>query len=78
MLGAGAGPYPGSVRILISVDLEGIAGIAVPDDVRPGSPEYQRGRRLGRSGSTRLWPATSASPSAWWRAMTRLPRRPGR
>jgi len=34
------------VRILISVDMEGIAGVAVPDDVRPGSPEYERGRHL--------------------------------
>lgn len=34
------------MRILISVDMEGIAGVAVPDDVRPGTPEYQRGRHL--------------------------------
>jgi D-amino peptidase len=34
------------VRILISVDMEGIAGVAVPDDVSPGTPDYQRGRHL--------------------------------
>jgi D-amino peptidase len=34
------------VRVLISVDMEGIAGVAVPDDVSPGTPDYQRGRHL--------------------------------
>ncbi|MGH7642433.1 MAG: M55 family metallopeptidase [Candidatus Dormibacteria bacterium] len=34
------------MRVLISVDMEGIAGIATPDDVSPGSREYERGRHL--------------------------------
>ena len=34
------------MRVLISVDMEGIAGVAVPDDVAPGTPDYQRGRHL--------------------------------
>jgi len=34
------------LRILISVDMEGIAGVAVPDDVSPGTVDYQRGRHL--------------------------------
>jgi D-amino peptidase len=34
------------LRVLISVDMEGIAGVAVPDDVSPGTPDYQRGRHL--------------------------------
>lgn len=34
------------MRILISVDMEGIAGIAVTDDVKLGTPDYQRGRHL--------------------------------
>lgn len=34
------------MRVLVSVDMEGIAGVATPDDVTPESHEYQRGRRL--------------------------------
>jgi D-amino peptidase len=34
------------MRVLISVDMEGIAGIADPDDVRPGHSEYERNRTL--------------------------------
>jgi D-amino peptidase len=34
------------MRVLISVDMEGIAGVVDPDDVRPGHPEYERNRRL--------------------------------
>ncbi len=36
----------GAVRILISVDMEGIAGVAVPQDVSPGSPAYPQSQRL--------------------------------
>ena len=35
-----------ALRVLISVDMEGIAGVAVPDDVSPGTPDYRRGRHL--------------------------------
>ena len=35
-----------SMKVYISVDMEGIAGIASVDDVRPGGPRYERGRRL--------------------------------
>ncbi|MGB6770656.1 MAG: M55 family metallopeptidase [Candidatus Dormiibacterota bacterium] len=34
------------MRVLISVDMEGIAGVAVPDDVSPGTSDYERGRHL--------------------------------
>jgi hypothetical protein len=34
------------VRVLISVDMEGIAGVVHVDDIRPGHPEYERNRRL--------------------------------
>lgn len=34
------------MRVLVSVDMEGIAGIVDPDDVRPGGPEYERNRHL--------------------------------
>lgn len=34
------------MRVLISVDMEGVAGVADPQDVRPGEPEYERNRRL--------------------------------
>jgi D-amino peptidase len=33
-------------RILISVDIEGVAGVYHPEQVRPGNPEYERARRL--------------------------------
>jgi D-amino peptidase len=32
------------MRVLISVDMEGIAGVVDPDDIRPGHPEYERAR----------------------------------
>jgi D-amino peptidase len=34
------------VRVLISVDMEGIAGVVDGDDVRPGHEEYRRNRSL--------------------------------
>ncbi|WP_460528247.1 M55 family metallopeptidase [Flindersiella endophytica] len=34
------------MRVLISVDMEGIAGIVDPQDVRPGEAEYERNRHL--------------------------------
>jgi D-amino peptidase len=34
------------VRVLISVDMEGIAGVVDPQDVRPGEAEYERNRHL--------------------------------
>ena len=34
------------MRVLISVDMEGIAGVVDPDDVTPGHPEYERNRVL--------------------------------
>jgi D-amino peptidase len=33
------------VRVLISVDMEGVAGVVAPDDISPGHPEYERNRR---------------------------------
>ncbi|RZM03621.1 MAG: aminopeptidase [Variovorax sp.] len=33
-------------KILISVDIEGVAGVYHPEQVRPGNPEYERARRL--------------------------------
>jgi D-amino peptidase len=35
-----------AMRVLISVDMEGIAGVVDPDDVRPGHPEHERNRSL--------------------------------
>ena len=34
------------VRVLISVDMEGIAGVVDVADIRPGEPEYERNRHL--------------------------------
>jgi D-amino peptidase len=34
------------VRVLISVDMEGVAGVVDGADVRPGEPEYERNRHL--------------------------------
>ncbi len=34
------------MKILISVDIEGVAGVYHPEQVRPGNPEYERARRL--------------------------------
>jgi D-amino peptidase len=34
------------MRVLISADMEGVAGVVEYDDVRPGCPEYERFRRL--------------------------------
>ena len=34
------------LRVLISVDMEGIAGVVDPEDVQPGHPEYERNRVL--------------------------------
>jgi D-amino peptidase len=34
------------MRVLVSVDMEGVAGVVDPADVRPGEPEYERNRRL--------------------------------
>jgi D-amino peptidase len=34
------------MRILLSADMEGIAGVVGPEDVLPGSSEYERCRRL--------------------------------
>jgi D-amino peptidase len=32
------------VRVLVSVDMEGVAGVVAPDDVSPGHAEYERNR----------------------------------
>ncbi|MFT3718660.1 M55 family metallopeptidase [Pseudorhodoferax sp.] len=34
------------MKILVSVDIEGVAGVYHPEQVRPGNPEYERARRL--------------------------------
>ena len=34
-----------SVRILVSVDIEGVAGVVHPDHARPGNADYERARR---------------------------------
>ena len=34
------------MRVLVSVDMEGIAGVVDGDDVSPGHPEYERNRAL--------------------------------
>jgi D-amino peptidase len=34
------------MRVLISADMEGIAGVVDPEDVRPGHLEYERNRKL--------------------------------
>ncbi|HEY8456721.1 MAG TPA: M55 family metallopeptidase [Actinopolymorphaceae bacterium] len=34
------------MRVLVSVDMEGVAGVVDPADVRPGEPEYERNRHL--------------------------------
>jgi D-amino peptidase len=35
-----------AVRVLVSVDMEGIAGVVDPDDIRPGHGECERNRIL--------------------------------
>jgi D-amino peptidase len=35
-----------SMKILISVDIEGVAGVVDPEQTRPGNGEYERARRL--------------------------------
>jgi D-amino peptidase len=32
------------MKVLVSVDIEGIAGVVHPDQTRPGNPEYERAR----------------------------------
>lgn len=32
------------MRILVSVDMEGVAGVVAPQDISPGNPEYERNR----------------------------------
>jgi D-amino peptidase len=32
------------VRVLVSVDMEGVAGVVAPDDISPGHAEYERNR----------------------------------
>jgi D-amino peptidase len=34
------------MKILISVDIEGVAGVVHPEQTRPGHPEHERARRL--------------------------------
>jgi D-amino peptidase len=34
------------MKILISVDIEGVAGVFHPEQTRPGNPEYERARRM--------------------------------
>ena len=34
------------MKVLISVDIEGVAGVVSPEQTRPGNPEYERARRL--------------------------------
>lgn len=32
------------MRVLVSVDMEGVAGVVAPEDVSPGNAEYERNR----------------------------------
>jgi D-amino peptidase len=32
------------MRVLVSVDMEGVAGVVAPDDISPGHSEYERNR----------------------------------
>jgi D-amino peptidase len=34
------------MRVLISADMEGATGVTCPDDVRPGTPQFERFRKL--------------------------------
>ena len=38
------------MRILITTDIEGVAGVVHPDQTRPGNADYERARRLIRQG----------------------------
>src|SRR5277367_4600289 len=40
------GQQPGKLKVLISVDMEGIAGVVSADQLSPGSFEYERFRRF--------------------------------
>lgn len=33
------------MRVLVSVDMEGVAGVVAPDDIKPGHAEYERNRQ---------------------------------
>jgi D-amino peptidase len=48
------------LRVLVSVDMEGVAGVVDGEDVRPGQGEYERNRRL-------ITAEASRSPTACWR-----------
>ena len=53
------------MRVLVSVDMEGIAGIVDPDDVSPGHPEYERNRKLMTAeASAAVRGVLTADPSA--------------
>ena len=34
------------MKIFISADIEGVAGVVTPQQGQPGNPEYERARRL--------------------------------
>lgn len=53
------------MRVLISVDMEGAAGVVDPEDVRPGHSEYERNRRqLTAEASAAVRGVHAADPGA--------------
>ncbi|MBR7518137.1 M55 family metallopeptidase, partial [Mycobacterium tuberculosis] len=34
------------MKVYISADIEGVAGVVTPEQGQPGNPEYERARRL--------------------------------
>lgn len=54
------------MRVLISVDIEGVAGVVHAEQTRPGNPEYERARRLMTS------EANAAIRGAWDGGATRV------
>jgi len=55
------------MKVLISTDIEGVAGVYHPEQTRQGNPEYERARLLMAQGPTRPSPAHSmrAPPRCW-------------
>src|SRR5580658_6327295 len=56
------------MRVLISVDMEGIGGVVDAEDVSPGQPEYERNRKLitaEASAAVRGVYAFDADAEAW-------------
>jgi D-aminopeptidase len=51
------------MQVLVSVDMEGIAGVVRPDEIRPGHPEHERSSRTCCPGRSAGGPNCCAAPN---------------